>query len=131
MLLFSFCFCFSLWSISNCRKVLQVSSHFDSSKWCAWDDHTTKISCDPELTELTRNHRTWCMMLRSKYCKKKQCSCIWLTCKYSREMCLSKHIKVCYIWTIITFVSDVLTLVTRNYHTGCTLYFLDMAKPSN
>ena len=70
-----------LWTISNCRKVLQVSSHFDSSKWCTLDDPTTKISCDSELTELTRNHRTWCMLLRSKYCTKTQCCCIWLTCK--------------------------------------------------
>jgi len=77
------CFCLFvlLWSMSNCRKVLQVSCHFDSSKWCSWDDPTTKISCDPELTELTRNYRTWCMLLRFKYCKRSQCCCIWLICK--------------------------------------------------
>jgi len=83
---------FSLWNISNCRKVLQVSSHFDSSKWCAWDDPTTKISCDPELTELTRNHRTWCMTLRSKYCTKTQCCWIWLTCKtFQRDVSFKIH----------------------------------------
>jgi len=77
-----------MWTISNCRKVLQFSSHFDSFKWCAWDYLTTKISCDPELTELTRNHRTWCMLLRSKYCTKTRCCCIWLTCKtFQRDVC--------------------------------------------
>jgi len=80
-MLFWFCLFVLLWTISNSRKVLQVSSHFDSSKWCAWDDPSTKISRDPELTDLTRNHRTWCMLLRSKYCTQTQCCCIWLTCK--------------------------------------------------
>jgi len=79
-LLFWFCLFVLLWTIRKCRKVLQFSSHFDSSKWCAWDDPTTKLSCDPELTELTRNHWTWCMLLRSKYCTKTQSCCIWLTC---------------------------------------------------
>jgi len=35
-------------------------------------------------------------------------------------MCLSKYVKVCFIGTIITTVSDVLSLVTRNYPTVCT-----------
>ena len=73
-LLSCFCLFVLLWSMSNCHKVLQVSCHFDSSKW--W-----KILCDPELTELTPNHRTWCMLLCFKYCTRSQCCCIWLICK--------------------------------------------------
>jgi len=34
-------------------------------------------------------------------------------------MCLSKYVKVWFIGTIITTVSDVLSLVTRNYPTVC------------
>ena len=114
-----FCLFVLLWTISKCHKVLQVSSHFDSSKWCAWNDPTTSISSDPELTELTRNHRTLCMLLLSKYCTKTQCCCIWLTCNtFQRDVSL-KYIKVGYIWMIITFVSEVLSLVTRNYQTVC------------
>jgi len=35
-------------------------------------------------------------------------------------MCLSKYVKVCFIGTIITIISDVSLLVTRNYPTVCT-----------
>jgi len=36
-------------------------------------------------------------------------------------MCLSKYVKVCFIGTINTTVSDVLSLVTRNYPTVCII----------
>jgi len=39
-------------------------------------------------------------------------------------MCLSKYVKVCFIGTIITTVSDVLSLVTRNYPTVCTYTYM-------
>jgi len=38
-------------------------------------------------------------------------------------MCLSKYVKVCFIGTIITTVSDVLSLVTRNYPTVCVCQY--------
>jgi len=116
--------CLLCWSISNCPLVLQVtgSCYLDSSNWCSEDDPTTKISCDPELTELTRNHRTWGMLLRSKYCMRSQCCCIWLTCKtIQRYVSFKISIKLCFIGIIITIMSDVLSLVTRNCLTVCRL----------
>jgi len=82
------------------------------------------ITCDPELTELTRNHRTWCMLLRSKYCTRTQCCRIWLTCKTFQRYVSLKYVKVWFIGIIITIVSDVFSLVTRNYPTVCTSRFL-------
>ena len=96
-LLFCFCLFVLLWSISNCRNVLQVSCHFDSLKWCSWDD-PTKISRDPKLTELTRNHRTCCMLLRSKYCTRKQFCCISLTCKTFQRYVSFKICKGLFYW---------------------------------
>jgi len=90
-----FCLFVLLWSISKCPKVVQVSCHFDSSKWCSKDDTTSNISCD---TELTRNNRIWCMLLRSKYCTRTQCCCIWLTCKTFQRYVSFKICKGLFYW---------------------------------
>ena len=84
MLLFWFCLFDLLWTLSNCLTVLQqykLAVSLTVSNDALEMTYTTTLSCDPELTELTRNHRTWCMLLRFKYCTRSQCCCIWLICK--------------------------------------------------
>jgi len=48
--------------------------------------------------ELTCNHRTWCMLLRSKYCMRTQCCCIWLTCKTFQRLVSFKICKGLFYW---------------------------------
>ena len=90
-------FCCEVQCISNCRKVLEVSCHL-TVKMMLLRWPTTKISCDPELTELTRNHRTWCMLLRLKYCLRTQCCCIWLTFKTFQRYVSFKICKGLFYW---------------------------------
>jgi len=49
-------------------------------------------------TELTCNHRTCCMLLRSKYCMRTQCCCIWLTFKTFQRYVSFKINKGLFYW---------------------------------
>ena len=84
---------------------------------------------------VTRNSRNWLVTTWIGACcfaqniaRVHNVAAYCLNAKHPRDICLSKYVKVCFIWTIITTVTEFLSLVTQNSPTVCILNKLTLQK---
>jgi len=110
------------WLLSSCPNILQVSCQF-------WQFITILRRFPEQKYHVTRNSRNWLVTTGLGACCYAQsiarvhnAAAYCSNAKHSRDICLSKYVKVCFIWTIITTVTEFLSLVTQNYPIVCIVY---------